>query len=104
MDAMASMEITSASDVTAFTETTSSYTSETTTAEDTAEENTTTAEVLTHPHNNNTVAAQRTKDPTGMPTTTIPNPLMGGGRRVSQPGLTKLSIVVGLVTYGLILL
>ncbi|KAG5946941.1 hypothetical protein E4U53_006502 [Claviceps sorghi] len=37
-------------------------------------------------------------------TTSIPKPLPNAGRRPSQPGLRKLTIVVGLATYGLILL
>ncbi|OAA50532.1 hypothetical protein NOR_00982 [Metarhizium rileyi] len=42
---------------------------------------------------------------TGLPTTTIPRPLiLNAGRRPSQPGLGKLSLVVGLATYGLILM
>ncbi|KAG5971812.1 hypothetical protein E4U58_007185 [Claviceps cyperi] len=39
------------------------------------------------------------------PTTSIPNNVRtNAGRRPSEPGLRKLSIVVGLATYGLILL
>ncbi|KAG5924122.1 hypothetical protein E4U61_001521 [Claviceps capensis] len=45
------------------------------------------------------------KSTTCPPTTSIPNAVRtNAGRRPSEPGLRKLSIVVGLATYGLILL
>ncbi|KAG5940414.1 hypothetical protein E4U59_002448 [Claviceps monticola] len=45
------------------------------------------------------------KSTTSPPTTSIPNAVRtNAGRRPSEPGLRKLSIVVGLATYGLILL
>ncbi|GAB0133138.1 hypothetical protein EsDP_00001553 [Epichloe bromicola] len=58
-------------------------------------------------HNQNTAAAAATTGPKikfGLPTASNANPVRNAGRRPSQPGLRKLTIVVGLVTYGLILL
>ncbi|KAK2606260.1 hypothetical protein QQS21_003308 [Conoideocrella luteorostrata] len=51
-----------------------------------------------------TSAPKATTTSTGLPSTTIPNPIRNAGRRPSEPGLRKLTIVAGLVTYGLILL
>ncbi|KAG6019790.1 hypothetical protein E4U40_006686 [Claviceps sp. LM458 group G5] len=52
--------------------------------------------------NGTTTVAQSTSFPH---TTSIPNAVRtNAGRRPSEPGLRKLSIVVGLATYGLILL
>ncbi|KAG6258670.1 hypothetical protein E4U24_001276 [Claviceps purpurea] len=52
--------------------------------------------------NGTTTGVQSTRFP---PTTSIPNAVRtNAGRRPSEPGLRKLSIVVGLATYGLILL
>ncbi|KID91778.1 hypothetical protein MGU_01748 [Metarhizium guizhouense ARSEF 977] len=63
--------------------------------------------VITRADGNSTTSSSSryTRERTGRPTTTIPNPLMhNAGRRPSQPGLGKLSVVVGLATYGLILM
>ncbi|KHO11697.1 carbohydrate esterase family 1 protein [Metarhizium robertsii ARSEF 23] len=61
--------------------------------------------VITKAGGNSTTSSRYTRERTGRPTTTIPNPLMhNAGRRPSQPGLGKLSVVVGLATYGLILM
>lgn len=61
--------------------------------------------VITRADGNSTTSSRYTRERTGRPTTTIPNPLMhNAGRRPSQPGLGKLSVVVGLATYGLILM
>jgi hypothetical protein len=49
--------------------------------------------------------AVKTRQFTGLPTTTIPNPMReNAARRPSQPGFGKLTVVVGLVTYGLIVM
>jgi prophage DNA circulation protein len=70
---------------------------------DATSDESTTSEVVTHA--DKTVALTTRERSTGLPTTGIPTVLVhNAGRRPSQPGLRKLSIVVGLATYGLILL
>lgn len=107
VDGTVSMEITSAMDTTATMDTmasdgTATDVTESVTTSD-ADESTSTSEIITtgYEYGNQTV---RTREWTGLPTTTIPNPFHNAARRPSEPGLKKLSVVVGLVTYGLILL
>ncbi|KAG5989677.1 hypothetical protein E4U54_004284 [Claviceps lovelessii] len=72
-----------------------------------------TGSVMTHCHHNNSSDSSDSSSTTSTtaPTTTTfapsrptPIPLPNAGRRPTQPGLRKLTIVVGLATYGLILL
>ncbi|KAG5988691.1 hypothetical protein E4U43_004664 [Claviceps pusilla] len=69
-----------------------------------------TGSVMTHRHHNSSSDSSSSTSTTAPTTTTFapsrptPIPIPNAGRRPTQPGLRKLTIVVGLATYGLILL
>ncbi|KAG5978729.1 hypothetical protein E4U55_006013 [Claviceps digitariae] len=55
-------------------------------------------------NDNNNKVTTAPKTTTFHPTASASHPVPNAGRRPTQPGLRKLTIVVGLATYGLILL